>query len=471
MNPRRKALLRRIVLGLDAAAIVASMVLAARIQSALQAPLGFQDPVRFSEFAATAYATLPLFLGLVGVMGLHRCFERTWTRFELGVELAKLHLLGFFGLSGLLFVTQGTVNRSLLLVFLACTFALMYATRRILARWAGLQHALGNSDERVLLVGEPTVEMSAWLAGARRKPFGPRAVGLLCANAAPAVPGLPVRLGDPAALDRVLHEEAVDQVLFFPPLNRPDVAVEALRTCEGVGVGAFFAVDLVYRYVVAPEVVSYHERPFITFDPVPRRAEAVALKHAFDFAVALLAVIALAPLLLAIAAAVRGSMGAPVLFVQERVGRNGRRFKLLKFRTMVPDAEARRDELAPLNEMSGPVFKIAEDPRVTPLGRFLRRWSLDELPQLLNVVAGSMSLVGPRPLPVPEQLDIDGWYRRRLSMRPGITGLWQVSGRSDVDFDEWMRLDLHYVDEWSLRLDLLILARTLPAVLSRRGAR
>jgi lipopolysaccharide/colanic/teichoic acid biosynthesis glycosyltransferase len=127
--------------------------------------------------------------------------------------------------------------------------------------------------------------------------------------------------------------------------------------------------------------------------------------------------------------------------------------------------------LAEQNEMSGPVFKMTDDPRTTPLGRFLRRWSLDELPQFFNVVLGHMSLVGPRPLPVAEQQDIEGWYRRRLSMKPGVSGMWQDSGRSDVDFDRWMQMDLQYIDQWTLRLDVSILLKTLPAVLRRRGAK
>jgi lipopolysaccharide/colanic/teichoic acid biosynthesis glycosyltransferase len=163
-------------------------------------------------------------------------------------------------------------------------------------------------------------------------------------------------------------------------------------------------------------------------------------------------------------------MGRPVIFAADRAGLNGRAFRMYKFRTMKLGAEADRAGLEAANEMSGPVFKIASDPRVTPLGRFLRKYSLDELPQLFNVLTGSMSLVGPRPLPVGEQEQIRGWQRRRLSMKPGVTGLWQVSGRSGINFEEWMALDLQYVDEWSLLLDLQVLLRTIPAVLVGRGA-
>jgi lipopolysaccharide/colanic/teichoic acid biosynthesis glycosyltransferase len=218
-------------------------------------------------------------------------------------------------------------------------------------------------------------------------------------------------------------------------------------------------------------VSEQYGAPFISYEVAPKAPEALAVKHALDLLVAVLLAASLSPLMVLVALAIVVRMGRPVLFAQERAGLNGRRFRMLKFRTMVRGAEERRDDFLGRNEMDGPVFKLADDPRVTPLGRVLRRLSLDELPQLLNVVAGDMSLVGPRPLPVREQTEIRGAHRRRLSMKPGITGLWQVSGRNDLGFEDWMRLDLLYVDTWSLGLDLRILLRTLPAVLFSRGAR
>ena len=177
------------------------------------------------------------------------------------------------------------------------------------------------------------------------------------------------------------------------------------------------------------------------------------------------------PLLAAVALLIRVSSRGPIIFRQERSGFHGRAFRMYKFRTMVTDAEQRRSEVLHLNEMAGPVFKATNDPRLTRLGRLLRRFSLDELPQLVNVLRGEMSLVGPRPLPVYEASRIKGAQRRRLAMRPGMTGLWQTSGRSTVDFDEWMRMDLEYVDRWSLALDARILMATLPVVLRGTGAR
>jgi exopolysaccharide biosynthesis polyprenyl glycosylphosphotransferase len=197
----------------------------------------------------------------------------------------------------------------------------------------------------------------------------------------------------------------------------------------------------------------------------------VLVKRTLDFSVALLLLLFLSPLLLVVSLLIKLSSPGPVLFVQQRVGMNKRRFPMYKFRTMIRDAETRQSELESLNEVDGPVFKIKQDPRITPLGRILRRASIDELPQLVNVLKGDMSLVGPRPLPVRDYNGFDqDWQRRRFSVRPGLTCLWQVKGRSDVSFERWMELDLEYIDNWCLSLDLRILAKTIPAVLHGSGA-
>jgi exopolysaccharide biosynthesis polyprenyl glycosylphosphotransferase len=198
------------------------------------------------------------------------------------------------------------------------------------------------------------------------------------------------------------------------------------------------------------------------------------IKRTLDFVVSLLLLIALAPALVLTAIAIRLTSAGPVFFRQKRIGLNKRIFNIYKFRTMVIDAEQKLAQIEHLNEVSGPVFKIKNDPRITPLGKFLRKTSIDELPQLFNVLRGDMSLVGPRPLQLRDyELFTDAgedWQRRRFSVRPGITCLWQVNGRSSLPFHEWMELDLEYVTHWSLWLDLQILAKTIPAVLRGAGA-
>jgi exopolysaccharide biosynthesis polyprenyl glycosylphosphotransferase len=195
------------------------------------------------------------------------------------------------------------------------------------------------------------------------------------------------------------------------------------------------------------------------------------VKRAIDIVGSSLGLLALAPLFALIAIAIRLSSGTPVFFSQERYGRNKRRFRMYKFRTMVSNAEVLQRDLEHKNEVLGPVFKIKDDPRMTKLGRLLRRTSLDELPQLLNVLKGEMSLVGPRPLPLRDvSLFEEGWLMRRFCVAPGLTGLWQVNGRSHTSFDQWVVHDLKYIDTWSLTLDLKILVRTVPAVLKGVGA-
>jgi exopolysaccharide biosynthesis polyprenyl glycosylphosphotransferase len=197
----------------------------------------------------------------------------------------------------------------------------------------------------------------------------------------------------------------------------------------------------------------------------------MAVKRTLDIAISSVLILLLAPLLIGVAIAIKLTSPGPVLFLQERVGINKRRFNICKFRTMVPHAEQLMASLESKNEVSGPVFKIRNDPRITPIGRFLRRSSVDELPQLFNVLKGDMSLVGPRPLPVRDYEGFnEDWQRRRFSVKPGITCLWQVNGRSAISFEQWMLLDLKYLDEWSLWLDLKILARTVPAVVRGSGA-
>jgi exopolysaccharide biosynthesis polyprenyl glycosylphosphotransferase len=211
--------------------------------------------------------------------------------------------------------------------------------------------------------------------------------------------------------------------------------------------------------------------PLLTFSTTPGNEVRLAVRRVVDVALSASLLIVLSPVLLAIALAIRMASPGPVLFRQPRCGLHGRRFTFLKFRTMRPDADRLKAMLQPFNEMDGPAFKMTNDPRVFPLGGFLRRTSLDELPQLWNILHGDMSFVGPRPSVVEEVEQYEPWQRRRLSMKPGLTCLWQVSGRSELTFDEWMRLDLEYIDNWSLWLDVKIALKTVPAVLLGRGAK
>jgi exopolysaccharide biosynthesis polyprenyl glycosylphosphotransferase len=211
--------------------------------------------------------------------------------------------------------------------------------------------------------------------------------------------------------------------------------------------------------------------PLLTFSTAPHDELVLFVRRSIELVLASALLVILSPLLLLIAVLIKLDSPGPVLFRQLRCGLHGRPFTFLKFRSMRVDAEALKKQLAPYNEMDGPAFKMTNDPRVTPLGRFLRRTSLDELPQLWNIIRGDMSIVGPRPAVLEEVRQYEPWQRRRLSMKPGLTCLWQVNGRNELTFDEWMRLDLEYIDNWSLWLDVKIAFKTIPAVLLGRGAR
>jgi exopolysaccharide biosynthesis polyprenyl glycosylphosphotransferase len=279
-------------------------------------------------------------------------------------------------------------------------------------------------------------------------------------------------LTTPERLLEFLRENVVDEVVIALPLgSHYDAIAKLVGICEEQGITVRFLSDLFNLKLAKTTVEVFEDEPVMTMGTGSRDEWAIAGKRLVDIVLSSLALIALSPLLLATALAVKLTSPGPVLFTQQRVGLNKRKFHLHKFRTMVADAEQRLAELEHLNEVSGPVFKIKNDPRLTPIGRILRKTSIDELPQLLDVLRGEMSLVGPRPLPVRDYQGFDkDWHRRRFSVRPGITCLWQVNGRSSLAFDRWMELDMQYIDQWSLLLDLKILVRTIPAVFRGSGA-
>ena len=240
--------------------------------------------------------------------------------------------------------------------------------------------------------------------------------------------------------------------------------------CEELGIRTRVAMNFFQNRIARMEIEELEGIPFLTFTTTPSNETELAFKRLLDISISVFLLTLALPVITIVALLIKFTSPGSIFFKQTRLGLNGRMFTLYKFRTMIEDAHERRGEVEHLNEMSGPVFKSKSDPRVTPFGRLLRRFSLDELPQFWNVLKGDMSLVGPRP-PIPEEVaSYHRWHRRRLSMKPGLTCLWQVSGRNNIDFDRWMQLDLQYIDNWSPSLDLKILLRTIPAVLSGKGA-
>jgi len=273
-------------------------------------------------------------------------------------------------------------------------------------------------------------------------------------------------------LNSVIANQPIDEVLVALPMDRYGPLVETIvHECEEQGIIVRLRTGMSRLQIARSYVDELEGVPVMTFQSGPPDSWQLIMKRVIDILGSIALLVALAPLFALVMLLIRLESQGSIFFAQERIGLNKRRFRMWKFRTMVHGADRLQHTLEELNEADGPVFKIKKDPRITRVGKLLRRFSIDELPQLINVVMGDMSLVGPRPLPVRDVDRIDiRWQKRRFSIKPGITCLWQVSGRSDIGFNDWVRLDLDYIDRWSLRLDLLILLKTIPAVFKGPGA-
>lgn len=269
-------------------------------------------------------------------------------------------------------------------------------------------------------------------------------------------------------LSVVIDNKAIDEVFYCKgSLNQTEIQ-RFIYSCAEVGV-VFRMQSLLLNYVKMQSSLSYlNQMPFLTFRNTPDNYLALKFKVVFDFTISILALLVLSPVIIAISILIKQD-GGPIFFLQKRTGLNGRIFSCYKFRTMVVDAESLQQSLMTQNEQEGPVFKIKNDPRVTKIGWFLRKTSLDELPQFFNVLRGEMSVVGPRP-PIPSEVkQYERWQNRRLSMKPGITCIWQVSGRNNIPFNQWMKMDMQYIDTWSLKLDFIIVLKTIRVIFTGNG--
>jgi exopolysaccharide biosynthesis polyprenyl glycosylphosphotransferase len=358
-----------------------------------------------------------------------------------------------------------SVDQYFLLAFPLLTFVGLTVERRVLRTLAARLRRVGRNLRDVVVVGDReaaryTVEHLHEAQG-----LGYQVVDLIEVNGEGDAEALRARF------TRCIDTQPIDEVFFAVPVTGAHPAMPALvRVCEEMGITVRVVAPFPSLTWGRASVDSLAGLPVLTVATGPTDSLRLLLKRTLDLVLGTVALVALSPLFALIALAVKLDSAGPVIFAQERVGRNRRRFKTLKFRTMVPDADRRQAEVEHLNEADGPVFKIEHDPRVTRVGRMLRRTSLDELPQLVNVVLGDMSLVGPRPLPVRDVERMqERWHHRRFSVKPGITCLWQVR-RREPKFDEWVSSDMEYIDNWSLALDFKILVQTIPAVLSGHGA-
>ena len=341
-----------------------------------------------------------------------------------------------------------------------------------LALWSARSHGL--NERQVLIIGANARARHLVNVVMNNPHYGYRLVGVLEDEPARCrvfeEHPLPC-LGDFEALAPILIKHVIDEVyICLPVRSRYETIQFMAQLCEGMGVGVRLIADLFPLRLATSRVMKIEDIPILALSTVPENQPQLILQRVTDIVVSATALLLLSPVFLMTAIAIKLETRGPVFFRQERVGLNRRRFKMAKFRSMVADAEARRKEVEALNEADGPIFKAANDPRLTCVGRFIRKYSIDELPQLFNVLMGHMSLVGPRP-PLPHEVALYSWReRRRLSVKPGMTGLSQVSGRSDLSFDDTVDLDLYYIDRWSIGLVFRILVMTVPAVLKGRGA-
>jgi exopolysaccharide biosynthesis polyprenyl glycosylphosphotransferase len=388
------------------------------------------------------------------------------TTTTVGALLAVSLLMSFPTLSG----------RDLLAVWSATT-TLLALSRMLVRELLKYSRRSGMTSRPLLIVGLNNRARALAAKFERCPELGYRILGFVSEDDETAVAGSRVEPGGWNVCGRlpdlkaILEKASVDEVLVCLPVESHFAEIaRAVRLGEQLGIVVRVTADQEHEVLLRRMHVELFDDRFVLTFFRENLLYQLMLKRLLDVSTALVLLVLLSPLLLLVAIIIKLTSPGPVLYVQERMGMNRRRFKLYKFRSMTVDADRRRQELAHLNEMDGPVFKIRNDPRVTPVGRFIRRTSIDELPQLFNVLSGSMSLVGPRP-PLPSEVEKYEWlFQRRLSIKPGITCLWQVSGRNEVSFREWMELDRQYVTNWSFWLDLKILFRTIPVVLVGRGA-
>jgi exopolysaccharide biosynthesis polyprenyl glycosylphosphotransferase len=328
--------------------------------------------------------------------------------------------------------------------------------------------ALGRRRRAILVGSGDQIEAVARALSADTSPMPYEPVGYISLTPRPEN-GLR-NLGSLGDLPRILEQHQVHDVIIADPDFPQEEAFELVDRCHVRGVAVRIAPTTMEIMTREHELVPGQSLPLFELKPPVFEGVDYVVKRTFDFVGASLLLIAMSPLLGGIALAIKLTSRGPILYRSRRPGIGGRPFDTLKFRTMHVDAEKAQADLEDYNEASGPLFKMRRDPRLTPIGGFLRRYSLDELPQLVNVLRGEMSLVGPRPLPQRDYEQLEDWHRKRYLVLPGITGLWQVSGRAELDFDELVRLDFFYLEQWSVFLDLSILLKTIPALLTRKGA-
>ncbi len=435
--------------------------------------LNFAGLSHFTQKNAVIVASsIPLWLTFLSLQGAYKDIRTKNGWLEFGIIL-KSGALATIALGSFIFIFKLTLtSRLFIATYSLMSVMLLTVARLFLDRFFDGIHAKGYNQVNILIVGTGKRAQDFIKVVKEHANWGLRIVGLIDDEHGmygKDIEGLRV-LGRLQDIPFVLHRIVVDRVIFVVPrlwLNRID---EAILACEREGINTSISMDLYNLRIAKVRQTDFSGFPLLEFETFSAKQWQLFLKRAVDIILSLVLAIVFAPIILLTTLTVKATSKGPILFKQVRSGLNGRKFTLYKFRTMIEGAEMRRRELEKMNEMEGPVFKIKKDPRITPVGRILRRLSIDEIPQLINVLKGDMSIVGPRP-PLPVEVDLyKMWQRRRLSLKPGLTCIWQVSGRNKIQFEKWMEMDLKYIDEWSLWLDFKILFKTVFVVLFGYGA-
>jgi len=363
-------------------------------------------------------------------------------------------------------------SRLFFAVYAFCGISLIMLEKKAVLAILDIIHQKGYNQENLLIVGTGKRARDFIRAVKMHSNWGLRIVGLIDDEHGlygKEIDGYRV-IGRIQDIPFIVNRIVIDRVIFVVPRLWLHRIEEAILACEEVGVPTSISLDLYNLHIARTRQTDFNGFPLLEFETFHAKEWQLFIKRTIDIVISLAALVFFAPLMLIVAILIKLTSKGPIFFKQTRCGLNGRKFTLYKFRSMVVDAEEKKDDLWENNEMDGPVFKMKNDPRITPLGYFLRKTSIDELPQFINVLKGDMSIVGPRPPLVSEVENYQVWQRRRLSLKPGITCIWQVSGRNKISFDQWMKMDLEYIDNWSLLLDLKILLKTLFVVIIGYGA-
>ena len=398
---------------------------------------------------------------------------RTRSYLEIVWAILRSAALTFLAFGTIIFLFRlGAISRLFYILFAGLSFIFILIEKTILFMGAHYVHRQSLNTRRMLIVGTGPRAIEFIHRVDRHPEWGFELLGAIDDEPSRGihhVDRLKV-VGTLEDMPRIFHEEAVDEVVFVVPRSRLSALLEAIEDCETEGIVVTIAVDLFDMRLAKASVTDLEGLPLLHFKTTHAKEWQLFLKRIFDFTLSTLGIVIFSPLLLIVAILIKATSRGPVFYRQSRLGYHGRRFTLYKFRTMRKGAHDVLSIVGDLNDMTTPEFRLKKTQWITPVGRFLRKSSIDEFPQLFNVFVGHMSFVGPRPT-VPEEVDkYKTWQRRRFSMKPGITCLWQVKGRNKLNFEEWMKLDLDYLDHWSLRQDFVILLKTIPVVLFGIGA-